>query len=53
MIKAEGFVSPYSTNAIGFYGYSTGTAICRSTYYDVINIGEISNLLSYNAIMTN
>ena len=28
------------------------TAICRSTYFHIINIGKIRNLLSYNACST-
>ena len=28
------------------------TAICRSTYFHLINIGKIRNLLSYNACST-
>ena len=28
------------------------TAICRSTYFHIRNIGQISNLLSYNAYST-
>ena len=29
------------------------TAICRSTYFHIRNIGKIRNLLSYNACSTN
>ena len=28
------------------------TAICKSTYFHIINIGKIWNLLSYNACST-